>query len=218
MLSNEEKLATRGRLRLWSQALDECQRIMKIIRRNRIEIQSERPVQRKATWVQDFQEYLNSLPDHTPGVATDEQHQFFSELHPPEYPDFGDCHHIEEYCRMLAVVLFCQILNNGNGAEGRVAGNTPSFRATHLEQILSSVFTTDDERNKFNALCEACLDARNRMIGHADGEAFNLTHGDPVSTMLGISSSVRSIDFGFMEQILQPLNYAVLDHAYRIMT
>lgn len=216
MASQSEKLEMRGRLWLWSSALNECELILMILRRNAAEIDSGRPSEKEQRFSAAFQEYLNSKPNYVPGKLKHSDLVEFTELHPKEYPAFTDCISIQNYLRMLAVVLFCQMLNRGNYDPGRASGNTKHFVETHIEQIRNSVFSSDSAKEEFRRFCGACLTARDQMIGHADGAAFQIEHGTPVSKMKMVSASIERIDFSYMERVVKPLNRAVLEHAEHV--
>lgn len=217
MQPSNEKLEIRGRLWLWSAALDECSAILKISQRNESEMQSERPSQKEKTFSDAFQQWRESQPGYTSGSLMLSEHLEFSRLHQKEYPAFTDCSQIRNYTHMLAVVLFCQMLKPGNYQEGSVANNTKHFVQTHLEEILNVVFPAAPERERFELFKDACLVARDKMIGHADGPAFDVQHGTPVSKMKMIVTAVEGIDFMYMADILKPLSMAVMEHANRVM-
>lgn len=134
MTSQSEKLEMRGRLWLWSSALDECELILMILRRNAAEIDSGRPSEKDQRFSAAFQEYLKSKPNYVPGKIKRSDLVEFSELHPREYPALTDCIPIQNYLRMLAVVLFCQMLNMGNYDPGRASRNIKNFVETHIYQ------------------------------------------------------------------------------------
>lgn len=218
MQPSKEKLEIRGRLWLWSAALDECSAILKISQRNESELASERPSLKEEVFSDAFKQWRESRPGYTPGPLKLSEHVEFSNLQPKEYPAFTDCIQIRNYTHMLAVVLFCQMLNPGRYHEGSVAGNTKHFIQTHLEEILNAVFPAACERERFEKFKEACLVARDKMIGHADGPAFDLQHGTPVSKMKMIVTAVDGINFEYMAEILEPLSIAVMQHASRVTT
>ena len=100
--------------------------------------------------------------------------------------------------------------------EGSVAGNTKHFIQTHLEAILKSVFPAEPDIERFEKFKEECLIARDKMIGHADGAAFDLQHATPVSRMNTFVTALDGIDFKYMAEILKPLSIAVMEHANRV--
>ncbi len=216
MTSQSEKLEMRGRLWLWSSALDECELILMILRRNAAEIDSGRPSEKDQRFSAAFQEYLKSKPNYVPGKLSPSDLVEFSELYYRGYPALTDCNLMQNYLRMLAVVLFCQMLNMGKHDPGRASGNTKNFVTTNIEQILNTVFSSNSELEEFYRFRDACLTARNEMIGHADGAAFQIDHGTPVSKMKMISASVEGIDFSYMERVVKPLNRAVLEYAEHV--
>lgn len=85
-----------------------------------------------------------------------------------------------------------------------------------IKQILNTVFMGDSELEEFHRFRDVCLTARDQMIGHADGAAFQIEHGTPVSKMKMISAAVEGIDFLYMERVVKPLNRAVLEYAEHV--
>lgn len=216
MKLQNEKLEIRGRLILWSWALGECASILKLVGRTQRELDSGRPLEKEYASSAAFQAWLKSQPDYEAGPIKSSQLFAFLEINPTDYPSFTDCGQIKKYAHMLSVVLFCQMLNPGNYHEGTVASNTKHFVKTHLDQILEKVFATQEEIEKFYTFKESCLGARDRMIGHADGAAFNMKHGAQVTSSRAITSAIDSIDFQYMESIIEPLRVAVLEHANHV--
>jgi hypothetical protein len=216
MQMEKEKLEIRGRLWLWASAIGECKAILNLLRRNEAELESGRPDERENESSTAFQEYARNQPDYTPGTQKLSHHMTFSEILPKAYPAFTDCYQIRNYGHMLAVVLFCQTLNKGNRHEGIVAGNTKHFISTHLDEILKSLFQTETEIEEFYQLQDVCLTARDQMIGHADGAAFQMEHGYPVSRMKLIHTAVEPVNFEYMGHILEPLRIAIIEYANRV--
>ncbi|MBU6995865.1 hypothetical protein [Ferrovum myxofaciens] len=216
MQTEQEKLEIRGRLWLWASAISECKTILNLLRKNEAELTSGRPAERDNDNSEAFQAFAKNQPDYTPGMQKLSHHIAFLEISPSAYPASSDCFHIRNYGQMLAVVLFCQTLNKGNRHDGTVAGNTKIFISTHLDEIVRSLFQTEAEREEFYRLRDVCLVARDQMIGHADGAAFQLEHGYPVSRMNSLHTAVTLVDFEYMGRIMEPLRLAIMDYARRI--
>ncbi len=216
MLSEKEKLEVKGRLWLWESAVSECKSILKLVTRNKMEIDTGRPLQRETVLDEKFQEFAKAQIDYTPGNMKFSHHQEFYALNQKEFPCFTDCTSITRYGHMLVVVLFCQILNKGNFDEGKVAGNTKHFIATHLNQLTGRLFSTKEDKEKFRKLQNQCLKARDQMLGHADGQAFNLEHGEAVSSMKMISSCIDDIDFEYLSDILEDFRLEILMYANEV--
>ena len=216
MLTEKEKLEIRGRLYLWETAISECQNILKLVSRNQMELNTGRPLEREKALDPQFQEFAKQQPDYTPGTIQYSHLEMFYSANPKEFPCFVDCVSITKYLHMLVVVIFCQILNKGNFQEGTVAGNTKHFIATHLNGIVDRLFTKEEEKEKFQNFQDQCLSARDQMIGHADGKAFELIHGKPVSSMKLISTCIDNIDFNYLSEFIEELRIEILKYTNEI--
>lgn len=210
------KLELRGRLWLWSSTLDECQRILAIAKRAEKEMNSQESRDKQQRFVIAQLEFAKRQPDYVEGNLKDTHMVEFQKLHQMEFPAFTDCFQIVNYCQMLAVVFFCQLFNSGYAEEGKVAGNTTSFIQTHFNVIVTMVFPLQHSRNEFFSFRDKCVNARNKMLGHAQGEAFNVTHGNPISTMRSHESAIRNIDFDYMRSIVGPMSDAVITYERRM--
>jgi hypothetical protein len=206
----------KGRLLLWQHALGKCQSILNLMERNKVELESDRLVKREEEHDQALREFAASHPDYIPGKRNAAHTQTLSEFERQVYPSLNDCIQINSVCRMLVVVFFCQIFNRGDAEEGKVAANERTWK-THLEPILAQVFTEPDKRERFNELRKICLKARNEMIGHADGKAFNIEHQNigsvQVSSLAMFDTMTDNIDYDFMRDFLRPLRIAIIDYA-----
>lgn len=212
------KLEILGRLRLWSYVLDECHSVLKIAKRAETEMNSEEAYAKHDRYSKALQEFAQTQPDYIAGTLKHSHALAFEQIQQKEFPAFTDCFLIKNYCHMLAVVLFCQIFNPGYSDEGKVAGNNKTFISLHFESILHSLFKTPKDKSDFDALLEKCLWARDKMIGHADGKAFEVIHGTPISKMKHLHSAIEGIDFIYMEKIVKPLSNAVLEYANKVRT
>ncbi len=216
MLTEKEKFEVRGRLWLWESAISECQGILRLLSRNQMEFDTGRPRKRETALDAKFQEFAKQQPDYTPGKIKYSHHKMFFDTNPKEFPCFTDCISITKYGHMLVVVLFCQILNKGNFDEGTVAGNTKHFISTHLNEIVDRLFASKEEKKKFKNFQNQCLNARDQMLGHADGKAFNLNHGEAVSSMKMISSCTDDIDFDYFSNIIESFRIEILKYAEEV--
>ena len=75
------------------------------------------------------------------------------------------------------------------------------------------MFTNNDDLEKFNKLKDVIVTARNKMIGHADANAYSIRHRTPVSTMKGPKNIWRNIDFDFWVSFLEPMRIATYNYA-----
>jgi len=203
MTTKEKQCEIRGRLYLWHQAISECISIFQLINRNEEEQKSGRPIERSQYFSEALHEFSKQQPDYQPERQLLSHFVTFQKIQNEEYPSSIDCLKIDDYCKMLVIVFFCQLFNPGNCDKGKVAKNTKNFVQTHLDQILSTIFATDEEKEKFSQFSETCLKARDKMIGHADGSAFNVRHGHPVTSMNLVHVALLDINFTYMESVLE---------------
>jgi hypothetical protein len=206
----------KGRLLLWQHALGKCQSILNLMERNKVELESDRLVKREEEHDQALREFAASHPDYIPGKRNAAHTQTLSEFERQIYPSLSDCIRIDSVCRMLVIVLFCQIFRGGNAERGKVADNKKA-RESHLEPILLQIFNEPSERKRFDELLKICLTARDKMIGHADGKKFNIEHQNigsvQISSLATFDSMTDKIDYSFMRSFLAPLRMAVSNYA-----
>lgn len=211
MLTHEE-LELRGRLILWGAALHDCEMYLKLLNRAEPALGSSQfaiSPERTAA----FQSFLAEQPDRVHGSVKLSHINAFEALHPLPYPTFSDCYLTTTACKLLLVVLFCQLLSQGNRDEGRVARNSKAFVSLHLQKI-AAIALGSESTQRFTAFCDSCIVARDKMIGHADGAAFEVTHGDVVTSHRLTITAVENVDFGYMASIVGPLGKAVHDYAF----
>lgn len=184
-MSSNQHAEIVGRLGLWNNALMQCSWSLTTLFRCQEELDSGRPNTR----------HENSLKEHK---KTSEA-----------FPSLFDCLQIKNACGMSAVVVFCQVFNTGYPAEGVAAGNKEPHISEHLKQIISNAFPNKDERQDFEIFLNTCETVRDEMIAHADGRAFDITHGSPVSKMRLVMSSIQDIDFRYMYSVTKKLETAI---------
>lgn len=210
------KLELRGRLWLWSCTLDECHRILSIAKRAEKEMDSQQSRDKQQRFVNAQFEFAKRQPDYIEGNLKDTHMAAFQKIQQMEFPAYTDCVQIVNYCQMLAVIFFCQLFNSGYADEGKVAGNTPSFIQSHFNNIVKMVFPSQEAQIEFHSFKDNCVNARNKMLGHAQGVAFNVAHGDPISTMTLHVSAVRNIDFNYMRAIVGPMSNAIMAYERQV--
>jgi hypothetical protein len=213
-MSDEEKLEIRGRLWLWSSALDECANMLKTAQRAEIEMSSQDAIAKEERYVIALNEFSRDQPDYESGVSKLAHLSEFQKIQSKEFPSFTDCSCIKDYCRMLAIVFFCQIFKQGKPVSGVVANNNGPFREIHLKKLRDDLFQTEHNKKVFDEFCDQCESARDKMIGHADGYAFDIKHGTSISTMNNFRVAIKEINFMYMTDIVSLLSKAIL--AYEI--
>lgn len=209
MSKADDKLETRGRLWLWSGALEECKRLLELAVRAEAEMKSTTAQEKEQRFTNALHEFSCAQPDYTPEMQKLSHLVAFKKIQQREFGAETDCFSITNYFRMLAIVFSCQIFNIGYGVERKAAQNTKAFVNFHLGNILRTVFTTPEDREQFDRLCSQLIAARNEMIGHADARAFSIVHGHPISTMRMSIDAIQDIDFQYLASILEPLNHEI---------
>lgn len=179
-----------GRLYLWANALSECHSLLRLAKR------AERSVKRH---VEDAAERKAK------GLSPD-----LGNFGTPEFGGYVDLFCTMQSCRMLAVVVFCQLLNEGYSDPGKASRNSEAFRETPWDECCKDVFQTLVERAKFDALVVQLRDRRNGMIAHADAKLFEINHGQPMSSLKMISTAIEGIDFDYWESVIDPLFRSVV--------
>ena len=159
---------------------------------------------------------LKKQPDYKPGTMLISQREKFNEIYPRQFPTWSECIHVNEACIELAIVYFCQIFNEGFGQENSASQNNKSFRNEHLTIVLSKVFIDEESLNKFTKLRDIILTTRDKMIGHADADAYQISHGIPISTMKAPRQIWNEIDIDFWISFLEPLRIATYNYANEI--
>ena len=141
----------------------------------------------------------------------EKQHEARKDLFPTE----EECDLIFNSSIELAIVYFCQILNQGEKKSDTAAANELSFRDEHLKNIIIKIFKTKDEYQKFNCLKSKILKARNKMITHADASSYNIIHGS-TSSSLKLPQPWHEIDLNFFASIIEPLITEIRDYSNNI--
>lgn len=207
------QLENHGRFLLWHSALNECEHLLKLTKRAEIEMHSQDAIDKEDRYEIALNHYASKQSDYTPGTMKSSHAVAFSKIQQKEFLAYTDCYCIKDALLMLAVVFFCQLFNIGYKSEGKAATNNKKFRDQHFTNILMIAFPRTDERNSFERFAEQLISARNGMIGHADGNAFNISHGTPITTMKGYTAAIEDIDVVYWASILGPLRIAVLQYA-----
>ncbi len=122
-----------------------------------------------------------------------------------EFGSYPDLHQTTQYLRMLAIVLFCQIILKGNKQTNVASKNDKQFVEKELQPCLSKVFPTIEERHKFDELLNNIRDARDGVIGHADAKYFNINYGETISSVNMHSKCLENIDFVYWRKVIEPV-------------
>ena len=65
------------------------------------------------------------------------------------------------------------------------------------------LFVCGVDESKYRSLIAAVEWYRDKMIAHADGKAFEMTHGHPVMSHKMIESGIDTIDFDFLLKVCE---------------
>lgn len=204
------------RLWLWAHSIEKTKELLNLSRRSKIGENQSSQISERDLYIQKLNEFVKKQPDYKPGTMLISQRQKFNEIYPRQFPTWSECVYINEACIELAIVYFCQIFNDGFGQENSASKNNKSFRNEHLTILLSKVFMNEESLNKFTKLKDIILTARDKMIGHADADAYSISHGIPISTMKAPRQIWSEIDFDFWISFLEPLRIATYNYANEI--
>lgn len=209
-------LEIHGRLWLWITALLECEQILKLALRAEMEMNTQESIDKEMRYEAAFNLFTSTQPDYSPGTSKQSHRDAFSKIQQKEFPAYTECFSLRNYLLMLATVLFCQIFNNGFGSEGKAAGNTKTFISLHLSNVLDKVFTSDEEKIRFESFSNQLKSARDKMIGHADSDAFDIKYVPGSSSMKLPSAAILGIDVEYWSAIISPLRLAVIEYSNQV--
>lgn len=115
----------------------------------------------------------------------------------------------------MAVIYFCQIVSNGNSDSERVATNNRVFRQQYWRPWVK--FAIDDSgTSRFDETVELIKRARDQMLGHADGRAFEVDHVGPITMAKQYSQSWKDIDIEFWRNSMKNLRSSFGDYVRTI--
>ncbi|EGR1749469.1 hypothetical protein QX220_22250 [Vibrio vulnificus] len=104
----------------------------------------------------------------------------------------------------LAIIYFCQIVNKGNSDSNKVANNDRNFRQRYWRTWLDFTFEKA-ELEHFNEMVKQIQFARDQMLGHADGRAFEVQHVGAMTVMKRHDQSWKEIDLVFWKQCMKKM-------------
>lgn len=140
-----------------------------------------------------------------------------------KFPTYIDSCAIYENSIELAIIYFCQIYTRGKPKSEIIAVNNPTFINEHLNKIINKVFDSDEKLKKYTILQKNILITRHKIIAHADGSSFNISHGPTFSVMKGKApfsigplmkdgEPTSHIDVEFWESFLEPLKIEIVNY------
>ena len=208
-----EKLEVRGRLWLWELAVSQTQQLLFLAKRSKIGAEQQHIRDELNAYTKSLQDFARGRPDYKEGNLKSSVKKEFDAQHPRAFPTLIECMTIHDACIELAIVYFSQILNIGHADTGSAAKSDKIFRDQHLNAIASMVFPDQPDNDRFFDFCKQILTARNKMIGHADGEAFDIQHGTPISKMKSFRQAWEHIDLTYWASFLERLRVGILEYA-----
>ncbi len=129
------------------------------------------------------------------------------------FPTYYECINIYRIAVEYAIVSFSTIYNTGFGDDGKAAKSDSNFREEHLDIIINNVIQEQSDLTKFNSLKTLILKSRNEMIGHSDGQAFEVDHGEKLTRMNMTNKSWKEIDLNYWLSKLEPLRIGILEYS-----
>lgn len=111
----------------------------------------------------------------------------------------------------MAIIYFCQVVNNGNGHPERVATNNLLFRQEHWQAWVNYAIE-DADIKYFEETVDLIKRARDQMLGHADGRAFDVSHAGPITMFKQHSLSWKDIDIEFWKTSVKNLKSSFGDY------
>ncbi len=208
---NEE---TKGRLFLWEGAVLETKSLLEMADRSLEALKNQGHItEERDKYIEALKTFREDTPD------ADILKKEFDQSYYRPFPAESECFEISNVSRLLAIVIFCQILNPGNKKKGVVASNPRSFMSPNFElsdqltSICNSIFQSEEEHLKFKNLCSKLLEVRNTLIAHADGEAYDVKRSDYLVTMRSHRDGLKGIDFSFWLSFLEKMRVGILEVA-----
>lgn len=196
---------------LWAEALREASSLLDISHRAHAARDAPETRAKDGRAHAAFGDYLARQPDGARGFSFEHMLEFDA-TYEKEFGGLKDLAKITHSCRMLAVVLFCQILKPGNDDPGVVDSNSRSFINLHLGELLNIACMGEDERGRFQVLREQIERARDKMLGHADAKAFNVEQDLGVVKILMFHRALDGIDFEDFASLVRKLLDALSEY------
>ncbi|BCI77695.1 hypothetical protein [Vibrio cholerae] len=115
----------------------------------------------------------------------------------------------------MAIIYFCQIVNNGNSDFERVAINNREFRQRYWRPWVNFAIDNSDAIH-FDETVKLIKRARDQMLGHADGRAFEVEHVGPITVAKQYRQSWKDIDIEFWKNSMKNLRSSFGDYVRTI--
>lgn len=215
-MARHTELEVIGRLNLWVAAIEQVTQLIDMANRAKAERSTSWARDREQEWNASFSEFRRRLgrQDSEPAdlLEISKDRSLYERTHARPFPTWVELWGIQRQSVMLAAVLFCQTLNKGYRAHGRVADNTSKDLAKLRDRLMKiAIQRAGIDPSVIVALSKQIEDLRDETIAHADGEAFEFEHGEIVSKHRMIGYGVDDLDLGVWERYCRALRDAILD-------
>jgi hypothetical protein len=203
-----------SRLLFWMTALNDARDFL-VLGDRALEAQSSEEVRERERRDSDaLQRYRVAQPNYVPGTLLLSHVMEFRQVRPREFADYIDCLHVVVSARMFAIVLICQIFKPGNAAQGMVASNTREFVSRHLDRVLDVAGFDEIERSAFSELRTQLEVVRDKVLAHADADAFKHFKLPDGSRLEARAIALKGIDFARLRSFVERLREAVLKYSF----
>ena len=156
-----------------------------------------------------MQEAIRSRPDYDPGIQKHSHFRDFELSNLRPLADTLDFLGFHDACRMLAVIFACQLFKSGHEDKDVVAGNSPNFVDRQIDKLQTLADFTAADRHAFSDLRTRLTTARDKMLAHADGNAFDFKE-IPAGLRFKLPiTSIQELDFDLMLAFLSRLEEAI---------
>lgn len=198
-----------ARLYLWESALREAGLLLALASRAWAAKDMPEVKDRDAEYLQAMHAHIRARPDYEPGTQKLSHIRDYQQANPRPLGDALDYFGYYNACRMLAVVFFCQLFKSGFEEETSVARNSPSFVTRHMNELLSQADFSAEESREFDELRDRLETARDKMLAHADGGAFEF-RDNPAGFQYKLHiAALDGIDFGLLATTVKRLQDAL---------
>ena len=202
------KLEIFGRLSLWTLALEQVSLLLDTAQRARASAKDTVRQQRENVWTHQLNQFLE-LNQGSSGSGPVVDYLDWQTIRPCPFPSTGECYLLYENHILLAATTFGQLYNSGSRHEGKVASNRSlahMLQDVELRMLESSSIAPE----LFNELKHRVLYIRNKVVGHADGTVFEMTHDHPISSHKSYYSFSFDLDVPLWQRACVGMRDAVL--------
>lgn len=217
-----EKREILGRLYLWHECVGEVIRKLKLADRAWVATTQSNIAAEESGYLSAFQ--LNVQPS-CGSIKSSDITRFNAQYPIRPFPITTECTEIARSCRMLAVVIFGQTIKPGRRMLGSVANSDGTLMEPYRAIVGHDLLTQGIDEASYRALINAVEWYRDKMLAHADGQAFEIIHSHPASSHKMIESGLDKIDFDLLlkvcEVMLQSIFWAwqpLLDDLHSVAT